>query len=98
MVLARARRRGCHRRGMTEPSAVPFNRPCLSGRELEYVADAVRRGHIACGGLYTRRCEELLARETGAARAFLTTSCTHALEMSAYLLDVAPGDEVVLPA
>jgi dTDP-4-amino-4,6-dideoxygalactose transaminase len=77
---------------------IPFNRPALVGRELEYVAQAVANGHLSGDGPFTRKCHELLQRELGAAKALLTTSCTHALEMAALLLDIGPGDEVVLPS
>jgi dTDP-4-amino-4,6-dideoxygalactose transaminase len=77
---------------------IPFNRPGLAGPEIEYMKQAVAAGKIAGDGRFTRRCEELLAAELGAARVLLTTSCTHALEMSALLLDLDPGDEVVIPS
>ena len=80
------------------PPVVPFNRPSGRGRELEYMADALARGHISGDGHYTRRCHELLERCHPGARVLLTTSCTHALEMAAFLLDVGPGDEVVVPS
>ena len=80
------------------PIDIPFNRPCLAGAELEYMQQAIAAGKIAGDGRFTRRCEELLAAELGAARVLLTTSCTHALEMSALLLDLLPGDEVVIPS
>ena len=82
---------------MNEPR-VPFNRPSLAGRELEYIADAVARSHLSGDGWYTRRCHEALQEILGAPRVFLTTSCTHALELAALLLEVGPGDEVILPA
>ncbi len=77
---------------------IPFNRPGLAGRELEYIARAVAEGHAAGDGPFTRRCEELLRSALGAPRVFLTTSGTHALEMAALLLDLRPGDEVVVPS
>lgn len=77
---------------------IPFNRPGLTGNELDYVADAITRGHIAGDGSFSRTCQELLARDLGAARVLLTTSCTHALEMAALLLDIQPGDEVIVPS
>ena len=77
---------------------IPFNRPGLTGAELRYVEDAVESGHLSGDGAYSARCSELLEGSTGAARALLTTSCTHALEMSALLLDIAPGDEVIVPS
>lgn len=77
---------------------VPFNRSSTVGRELEYVAQAITNGHIAGDGPFTKRCHTQLEALTGARRALLTTSCTHALEMCALLLDLKPGDEVVCPA
>jgi dTDP-4-amino-4,6-dideoxygalactose transaminase len=77
---------------------IPFNRPGLAGDELRYVAEAVANGHTAGDGPFTKRCQALLEAALGAPKVLLTTSCTHALEMSALLLDVGPGDEVVLPA
>ncbi|MGN6185437.1 MAG: dTDP-4-amino-4,6-dideoxygalactose transaminase [Thermoanaerobaculia bacterium] len=80
------------------PLRVPFNRPFITGRELEYVADAMQRRHLAGDGWYTRQCSELLSEILGGARVLLTTSGTHALEMAALLLNLQPGDEVILPA
>ncbi|HET9225385.1 MAG TPA: dTDP-4-amino-4,6-dideoxygalactose transaminase [Thermoanaerobaculia bacterium] len=77
---------------------IPFNRPELSGRELEYMRDAVERGHLSGDGFYTRKCQEVLSGLQGGARVLLTTSCTHALEMAALLLDIGPGDEFIVPS
>jgi len=77
---------------------IPFNRASLLGHELDFVRQAVDNGHISGDGPFTRRCEELLETELGVARALLTTSCTHALELAALVLDVGPGDEIVVPA
>lgn len=77
---------------------IPFNRPSLVGQELAYVRDAIERGHISGDGLYTRRCESTLAELLPGSRVLLTTSCTHALEMAALLLDIRPGDEVIVPS
>ena len=79
-------------------SRIPFNRVSLVGDELRFIEDAVARGHVSGDGEYTRRCSRLLEREIGAARVLLTTSCTHALEMCALLLDLVPGDEVIVPS
>lgn len=84
-------------RAVIEP-AIPFNRPSLAGQELAYVRDAIERGHISGDGVYTRRSESMLSELLGGARVLLTTSCTHALEMSALLLDLEPGDEVIIPS
>lgn len=77
---------------------IPFNRASLLGHELDFVRQAVDNGHIAGDGPFTKRCEQLLEEGLGAARVLLTTSCTHALELAALLLDVGPGDEVVVPS
>lgn len=77
---------------------IPFNKPGLSGKELLYLADSILRGHTAGDGIFTKRCSELLERELGAPKILLTTSCTHALEMSAILADIGPGDEVIVPS
>lgn len=77
---------------------IPFNRPTLAGAELDHVAQAVDNGHSSSGGPYADRVARLLEDELGAARALLTTSCTTALEMSAMLLDLQPGDRVIVPS
>jgi len=77
---------------------VPFNKPTRTGTELEYVARALESGHLAGDGPFTQQCEEALAALVGAPRVLLTTSCTHALELAALLLDVGPGDEVIVPS
>ena len=77
---------------------IPFNKPGLTGNELRYVADALTQGHTAGDGAFSRRCHAILEETLGAARVLLTTSCTHALEMAALLLDTKPGDEVILPS
>lgn len=70
----------------------------LVGNELAYVRDAIERRHISGDGYYTKRSEEILSQLMNGARALLTTSCTHALEMAALLLDVGPGDDVIIPS
>lgn len=76
---------------------IPFNAPAVTGREPEYMAEAIARGHISGDGLFSKRCHDRLEEITGARRALLTTSCTHALEMAALLLDLREGDEVICP-
>ena len=78
--------------------AIPFNRPCLAGNEYKYIAEAIANGHASGDGPFTKRCHELLKRELGSPGVLLTTSCTHALEMAALLLDCGPGDEVIVPS
>ncbi len=80
------------------PYHIPFNRPTVIGREFEYMAQAVANGHISGDGQFTRQCHALLEQALGAPKVFLTTSCTHALEMSALLLGIQPGDEVIIPS
>jgi len=77
---------------------IPFNRPSILGRELELVQEAISGGHISGNGPFAKRVESLLERELGVPRVLLTPSCTHALEMSAILLDIGPGDEVIVPS
>jgi len=79
-------------------SRLPFNRPHTTGRELDYVAEAISGGHLSGNGPFTRRCCDWLEARTGAHRALLTHSCTGALEMAALLADVGPGDEVIMPS
>jgi len=79
-------------------TTIPFNRPCFEGKELVYIAEAINRGHISGDGFFSRKCSELFEMELGCARALLTTSCTHALEMAALLLELRPGDEVIVPS
>lgn len=78
--------------------AVPFNRVDFAGREEEYVRQAILDGCIAGDGPFGKLCERLLEETLGIPRVLLTTSCTHALEMAALLLDLQPGDEVIVPA
>ena len=77
---------------------IPFNKPCLAGKEFEYVFDAIKAGHASGDGPFTRKCQALLEQELGVNKALLTTSCTHALEIAALLIDLKPGDEVILPS
>jgi len=77
---------------------IPFNRPYMCGREIEYIAQAHANGHLSGDGPFTKRCHAWLEAQTGAAKALLTHSCTAALEMAALLLDLAPGDEVIMPS
>jgi dTDP-4-amino-4,6-dideoxygalactose transaminase len=77
---------------------IPFSRPFSTGREQAAIAHAIATGELAGDGAITKRCHHLLERELGTHKALLTTSCTHALEMAALLLDLKPGDEVIVPA
>ena len=77
---------------------IPFNRATLLGKELSYIAEAVENGHLAGDGAFTARSSRILEQEVGVPKAFLTTSCTHALEMSGLLLGLGPGDEFIVPS
>ena len=77
---------------------VLFNRPTYAGSEMNYMAAALERNRIAGGGSFTQQVQELLEKELGVEKAFLTTSCTAALEMAALLLNIQPGDEVIVPS
>ena len=76
---------------------VDFNRPIVVGNEFEYMRQAIENRHISGDGPFTKKCHVFLERELGVLKALLTTSCTHALEMSALLLNIQPGDEVIIP-
>src|SRR6266576_4435120 len=77
---------------------IPFNKPYVVGKGFAYIQQAVDNLHLSGDGPFTKRCEALLEQELGVPQALLTTSCTHALEMTALLLDIKPGDEVIIPA
>jgi dTDP-4-amino-4,6-dideoxygalactose transaminase len=79
-------------------TAIHLSKPTRARKELAYIQAALQARKSGGGGPFGRRVEELLAREHGSAGALLTSSCTHALEMMALLLDIAPGDEVIIPA
>eukprot|EP00667_Euglena_gracilis_P008721 EG_transcript_8846 len=79
-------------------SIVPFNKPSIEGRELEYVSQCIQAGWISGDGPYTKKCQELLSQVLGFPNVMLTTNCTHALEMCAVLLNIQPGDEVICPS
>lgn len=76
---------------------VDFNRPITVGNEFEYMRQAIENVHISGDGPFTKKCHALLEGELGVPKVLLTTSCTHALEMAAILLDIQPGDEVIIP-
>jgi len=80
------------------PDVIPFSKPYITAREHEYLGQALASGHLQGDGPMTAAATRLVERVSGAARALLTPSCTHALEMAAILLDLGPGDEVVVPS
>lgn len=77
---------------------IPFNKPYLSGKELEYIRNAVHSGKISGNGMYTQKCQAFFQEKYSFNKCLLTTSCTDALEMAAILVDINPGDEVIMPS
>lgn len=77
---------------------IPFNKPYMTGKELDYIQRAHTDGHLSGDGGFTKRCNAWLEQHIGCKKALLTHSCTGALEMAALLLDLAPGDEVIMPS
>jgi dTDP-4-amino-4,6-dideoxygalactose transaminase len=83
---------------LQENRKIPFNRSSLLGRELEYIFQTMSIGQIAGDQTYSKKCQTLLERTLGVRKALVTTSCTHALEISALLLNIQDGDEVIVPS
>lgn len=77
---------------------IPFNKPYLTGKETQYIEEAVQSGKISGNGMFTQRCQTFFEQTYGFKKALLTTSCTDALEMCALLADIQPGDEVIVPS
>ena len=77
---------------------IPFNKPCLQGKELIYVKEAIKKMHISGDGEFTKKCNTILENSLDIKKALITTSCTHALEISALLLNIQKGDEVIIPS
>lgn len=77
---------------------IPFNKPHLTGKEAHYMYDAVHTGKLSGNGKYTQKCQKFFEETYGFGKCLLTTSCTDALEMAAILIDIQPGDEVILPS
>jgi dTDP-4-amino-4,6-dideoxygalactose transaminase len=77
---------------------IQFNKPYMTGKELDYIREAHANGHLSGGGPFTKKCQGWLESNTGCHKALLTHSCTGALEMSAILCGIAPGDEIIMPS
>lgn len=77
---------------------IPFNKPYLTGKETTYIEDAAKTGKLSGNGKYTKKCQVFFQEKYGFGKCLLTTSCTDALEMAAILLDIRPGDEVIMPS
>ena len=77
---------------------IPFNRPFFSGKEFDFIQEAIASWQLSGDGAFTRKCHAFFEEELGAKKSLLTTSCTHALEMAALLLGIQPGDEIIVPS
>jgi dTDP-4-amino-4,6-dideoxygalactose transaminase len=77
---------------------IPFNKPYLTGKEAHYIYDAVYTGKLSGNGKYTQKCQQFLKEKYGFGKCLLTTSCTDALEMAAILINIQPGDEIIIPS
>jgi len=77
---------------------IPFNKPFLSGEELHFIEESIQAGHISGNGIFTKRCHQFFLERYRFKKVLLTTSCTDALEMCALLLNIEPGDEVIVPS
>lgn len=77
---------------------IPFNKPFLTGKETDYITEAVQSGKISGNGMFTQKCHEFFQTNYGIKKCLLTTSCTDALEMCAMLINCGPGDEVIVPS
>lgn len=77
---------------------IPFNKPTLTGNEQQYVIEAIKGKTLSGNGEFGQKCQEWFEKNIGCSKAFLTPSCTHALEMAALLIDIKPGDEVIMPS
>ena len=88
---------GCNKKLKNE-IRIPFNRPSFVGNEIRYIKEALLTGKISGDGTFTNKCHVLMEKRFNAEKVLLTTSCTHALEMAAILLDIKPGDEIIMPS
>jgi len=83
---------------MSTTFQIPFNQPCLTGKELVYIADAIKRQHASGDGYYSKVVHKFFEQKFQIPKALLTTSCTHALEMTAILCNIQAGDEIIVPS
>lgn len=77
---------------------IQFNIPPYTGREMDYIKEAIEKRKICGDGEFTKRCNQWIEKQSGTTKALLTTSCTHATEMAAILCGIQPGDEVIMPS
>ncbi|MCK5677413.1 MAG: DegT/DnrJ/EryC1/StrS family aminotransferase, partial [Flavobacteriaceae bacterium] len=77
---------------------ISFNRPCLTGNESQYLLESIKSDKISGDGLFTKKCHIWFENNLECKKVLLTTSCTHALEITAMLINIQPGDEVIMPS
>ena len=77
---------------------IPFNKPPYTGNEQQYVISAMQSGNMSGDGPFSKKCQAWFEQQLGAPKTLLTPSCTAALEMAAILIDIQPGDEVIMPS
>jgi len=77
---------------------IPFNIPYTTGREIDYIKQSINNGHLSGNGPFTKKCQEYFEKKWGCKKVLLTTSCTDALEMAAILIEIKPGDEIIMPS
>ncbi|MCK5535624.1 MAG: aminotransferase class I/II-fold pyridoxal phosphate-dependent enzyme, partial [Bacteroidales bacterium] len=77
---------------------LPFNIPCYTGNEKQHILTSLSSDQLSGGGQFTQKCQKWFEKHLQCKKALLTTSCTHALEMTAMLIDIHPGDEVIMPS
>lgn len=82
----------------SQSKIIPFNKPFLTGHETKYIEQAVASGKISGDGMFTKKCHDFFEKKYGFKKCLLTTSCTDALEMAALLINIQPGDEVIMPS
>src|SRR5437016_7407959 len=83
---------------MEKISQIPYNKPFMTGNETRYIEETVKSLKISGDGMFTKKCHQFFESRYGFKKVLLTTSCTDALEMAALLLDIQPGDEVIMPS
>src|SRR5262245_54834687 len=83
---------------MQDLQPIPFNKAAIEGEELAYLRNALENGHTSSGGEFAKRASAMLIDAFGAEEVLLTTSCTSALELSALMLDIEPGDTIIVPS
>ncbi|MCG9632607.1 dTDP-4-amino-4,6-dideoxygalactose transaminase [Vibrio sp. Isolate30] len=77
---------------------IPFNKPPVTGKEIQFIQQAISGSKLSGDGYFAKKCEQWFVEKTGCVKSLLTPSCTHALELAALLIDIQPGDEIIMPS